>query len=212
MRMDSRRRSILGLIIFLALVWLLSDFVFLRSRVYDRAFEFNFQNRPWGDVRKFTEDQSAVYRRSFRGEDQMLALVNMIECFHYLLYNNRITLDSYYNLARMIIVPGQRTRLREEARYVYEAGKYLRKMRNLEINYLGYEVSFPMHRPGSERTVADVFVVRSAVRGREYIRYRFRKVQNRYFLSLRSAGGPGIFRLDSSSPGEFIISRPREEK
>jgi len=210
--LDDRRRYIIGLMVFLVLTWLLSDFVFLRGRVYDRAFEYSFQGKRWRSVRSFIDGQGRIYQNSFRADDQMLALVNIIEGFHYLLYNNRINLETYYNFARMIIVPGQRIRLREEAGYVYEAGKYLRKMRNLEISYLGYAVSYPVYKRGSRRNVADVFVVRTALRGREFIRYRFLKIRDRYYLSLRSEGGPGAFRLDESSPGEFVISRPREKR
>jgi hypothetical protein len=208
----NRGRWIAGLSLFLLAAWFLSDHVFMRTSVYEKAFEYSFQGKSWRDIRNFVESQGPAFARSFRAEDQMFAAVNMLEGFHYLLYNGRVNLKTYYNFARIMIAPGQRTGLRDESRYEYEAGKYLRKMKNLKINYLNYDVSYPLFKRGSGRSVADVFVVRAAVRGREYIRYRFQKVQDRYFLSLRSGCGPGVFRLDDSSQGDFVISRPREKK
>jgi hypothetical protein len=170
------------LIIVLGLVWYMANRTMKEEEPFTKAYEFSFGTKSVRQIDEFAKRTLGEYRFSQNVNVQLRSLVNALECHHYLVFNNAISVSRFYDFMRIVLLPQQREQLRDKDEYVYEIKRYLRRKRNLNVQYLRYEVSEPIRRQTPSDSWVDVTVIRTDARNRELITYSFKTFNNRYYL------------------------------
>ena len=197
--MRRNRLYALLLIVVLGMIWIATDRLMKREETFNKAYEFSFDTKSTRQIEEFSSRNLGEYRFSQQGDVQIRALVNALECYHFLVYNNAVSVSRFYDFMRIVMLPEQRGRLREKEKYVYEIRRYLRRKRNLKIQYLKFEVSEPIQRKPPPDSRVDVMVIRTDADNRETITYSFQMFKNRYYLFFpeRETGWDFTFSDDS---------------
>ena len=155
------KRWVFILLVVLILVWIVNDLRQARQEVFEKALEYSFAEKSYQEIEENLNLESEHYTRARSDSIQILSLVNMLECRHYLLYENRYSLKKYYDFIKVIIHPDLRYQLKNKKKYTDEIGKFLRRKRKLVIKYLKYEVSMPEFSKNGTIESAEVFLVRT---------------------------------------------------
>ncbi len=171
------------LVIVLVIVWVVNDLRQSQQGEFEKAFEYSFEEKSYQEIEDNLIRQSEHYMRPRSDTDQIFSLVNMMECRHYLLYENRYSLKKYYDFIKVILYPDLRFGLKNKKKYSDEIGKFLRRKRKIKIKYLKYEVSRPLVSKEGTIESAQVFLIRTAKADKEYLKYDFKKhADGRYYL------------------------------
>lgn len=184
--MKSRYRYITILIILVAVIWIVNDFGIREEIQISKDFEFSFESNTLKQIKDHAKSVLDEYYASEDNDVQIRALINAVECYHYLLYANEINVSRFYDFMRIILLPAQRIKLRKKEEYVYEIKRYLRRKRNLNIQYLKYEVSKPVQLDEQKDEFVQIHLIRTNAENKEYLSYFFKKFKNRFYLYLKS--------------------------
>ncbi len=172
-------------VILLAIGWWLSDFVLVKEEVFVRVEAFAFQARTELEVKAKIKKEVKRFQSTPDPGRQICALVHMLECNYYLLYNRNRAMDRYYDFIKLVLHPTQRNQLKDKDSYIRQAKRYLKRKRNLDIQFSGYNISYPRfyNRNGDETAEVLVLRVLNLGKGEELFKYHFRKYSdNRYYL------------------------------
>lgn len=185
--MRNNLRIVILLVVLLILTWLFFDFTLRDKAQYLLDFEYSFKSKTLAQVKEFADEELDEYQLSEGSYEQVRFLVNALECHHYLLYANKISVTRFYDFIRLVLFPSQRAELKDKEKYVYEIKRYLRRKRNLDIQYSGYEVSEPVIPENTKDGFVRVYLTRKNAEGKEYLSYSFKTFKNRYYLYFETA-------------------------
>ena len=200
---------ILGII--LVVCWLLSDFVLVKDEIFNKVEEFSFEDKNQIEVKEKIKKEIDRYQSAGQAKDQVCALVNILECRYYLLYNRYIGLRRYYDFIKIVLYPPQRNQLKDKQSYVDYVNRYLKRKRKLRFDCRKFEVSFPViHHPHDKKKIVEVLVLRTMGKDEEkrIFRYYFKQYNdNRYYLYFKRESRLWRYRIReaaaSSSPRGF---------
>jgi hypothetical protein len=173
----------------LVICWLLYDFVLVKDEIFYRIDEYSFKDKQKTEIKEKIKQEIKGFQSSKEPVNQVRALIHILECNYYLLYNRARRMERYYDFVKFVLHPSQRRQLKDKQGYVNEAKRHLKRKRNLPINFKKYEISRPVFSgpPGSE--AAEVLVIRTLTeasgedQSKEFFTYFFQKYKdNRFYL------------------------------
>jgi len=175
---------ILGVI--LVICWLLFDFILVKEEIFNKVEEFSFEDKNEVEIKEKIKTEISRYQSAEEAAHQILALVNMLECNYYLLFNRHIGLNRYYDFIKIILFPPQRKQLKAKGNYVDEVKRYLKRRRKIKLEYNKYEISYPVI-PGlhEKQRITKVLVARTLDSGKDkkFLKYCFKQYNDkRYYL------------------------------
>lgn len=180
------KRYIIGLGVFLVVFWVFYDFILVRGDEFQRAHGYTFENKTVRDVARSMSDETRRLLSGVNETEQVIGFVHLIERNRYLLYNNEISLESFYDFVNNILFPFQKISLKKKSQYTYQLSKYLRRLRKTRYEYVTYEMSDPEYYYDEHTRYAAVSLVRTSSEGnREFHKHHFRRYKGRYYLYLR---------------------------
>jgi hypothetical protein len=189
MKKEKRERKwyILILLLVLAVFWLVFDVFMEKEEVFKKDEEYSFTNRTDLEIKEKIKQEIKRYQSTDDPRTQICALVHMLECNYYLLYNRFRGTSRYYDFIKIVLFPSLRNSLRRKESYIRQAKRYLKRKRNLNFTLTGYEFTVPRFSGQGDETVADVRVRRMLTgesgQDAELFKYRFRKhTDKRYYL------------------------------
>jgi hypothetical protein len=205
MKMPGRQvRTGLSLLFVLVVAWVLLQVVFKQESIYRQMDQFVFIEKSASIIKQKIQTEIDRFRNSDSPTAQTAAIVHIIECSQFLMYEKKLKVEHYYDYMRMMTFPVQRKQLKDKAKYIEDTKRYLRRKRNLYLKYHSYSLSTPQFPTGSRAhsLEAEVYVLRKSDKGDDYIRYNFRKHKdNRYYLLLDKSRGGIPFRLEERTDG-----------
>lgn len=187
--MKTQNRYAIVLTSLVILIWIFFDFIVKKETPFNKDSEFFFQGKTLQQIKNFAEKSFNDYLASEENNTQVHLLVNAIECNYFLLYANKLSVPRFYDFINIILLPSQRNELKEKRKYVYEIKRYLRRKRNLEIQYLKYEISKPEQAKNKKNSVLKIRVIRKNADNDENLTYYFKKFKQRYYLYLKKWNG-----------------------
>ncbi|GEM_PF-2505715 len=191
-------RAVAVLLALLGAIWWLYDGLLVKKVELVRASRFSFEGKVTADVRIHLMNVGSSYLTSEDADDQIDAAAHMIEIYLYLLYSGKENLRVFYNFLKAVLAPERKLAVKDINRYEYEAVKFLRKRRRIGWPCLKYEVSKPIYYSHEGEEMANVYVVRTMENRKEVIKYHFKKVNNRFYLTLRRDLRPYMARFSES--------------
>jgi hypothetical protein len=219
-----KRKYIILMALILVTCWLLYDVVLVKDEIFYRIDEFSFKNKHETDIKDKINQEVKSFQSSKEPVNQIRALIHILECNYFLLYNRARRMERYYDFVKFVLHPSQRRQLKDKQSYVNEAKRHLKRRRNLPINFKKYEISRPVFSgsPGSE--AAEVLVIRTLTeangedQGKEFFTYHFQKYKdNRFYLYFKKEYHLLKFRhrfrevLDVK-PGNPVSNFPKNQK
>lgn len=180
------KKYIIGLGVFLIVFWVLYDFILMKGDEFKRTHAYTFENKTVRDVARSMSDETQRLLSGVNEKQQVIGFVHLIERNRYLLYNNEISLESFYDFVSNILFPFQKIGLKKKSQYTYQLSKYLRRLRKTRYEYVKYEMSDPEFYYEDHTRNAVVSLVRTSLDGnREFCRHHFRQYKDRYYLYLK---------------------------
>ncbi|NIM13252.1 MAG: hypothetical protein GTO45_14160 [Candidatus Aminicenantes bacterium] len=219
-----KRKYIVILALILVTCWLLYDFVLVKDEIFYRIDEYSFKNKQETEIKEKIKQEVKAFQSAKEPIKQIRALIHILECNYYLLYNRARRMERYYDFVKFVLHPSQRRQLKDKQSYVNEAKRHLKRKRNLPINFRKYEISRPVFSgpPGSE--AAEVLVIRTLTeangedQGKEFFTYYFQKYKdNRFYLYFKKENHLLKLRhrfrevLDVK-PGSPVSNAPKAQK
>jgi hypothetical protein len=184
-----KRKYIIILALILVTCWLLYDFVLVKDEIFYRIDEYSFEKKQETEIKEKIKQEVKGFQSAKEPVNRIRALIHILECNYYLLYNRARRMERYYDFVKFVLHPSQRRQLKDKQGYVNEARRHLKRRRNLPLNFRKYEISRPVFSgpPGSE--TAEVLVIRTLTeasgedQGKEFFTYHFQKYKdNRFYL------------------------------
>jgi hypothetical protein len=181
------------LAIALVACWLIYDFVLVQTKVFRIAEEYTFGVKTSLQIKDKIKQEVKRFQSSNDLRNQITALVHMLESNYFLLYNRQRSMSRYYDFIKVVLFPPQRKQLKNKSSYIRHARRYLKRKRNLEINFTGYRISEPrisreVEGTGFEVLIRRFFETTSGKQG-EYFVYHFKKhTDKRYYLYFTDVG------------------------
>jgi hypothetical protein len=186
---NGKKRYIAVMALGLALCWFLFDVLLVDDETFEKIEEYTFEEKSELAVRAKIRREIKRFESSTGSLDQVYALVHLMECNYYLLYHRFRRLERYYDFVKVVLYPGQRGRLKNKQEYVRQAGRYLKRKRNLDIIIEKYEISRPRLSGDKGEERVEVPVIRQlgaasdTSRTRERLTYHFRRhTDQRFYL------------------------------
>ncbi len=184
--MGKNKKYIIGLGVFLVVFWVIYDFVLMRGDEFQGAHAYTFENKTVRDVARSMSDETQRLLGGVTEREQVIGFVHLIERNRYLLYNNEISLESFYDFITNILFPFQKINLKKKSQYTYQLSKYLRRLRKTQYEYVKYEMSEPGFYYKAHVRHAVVSLVRTSLGGnKEFYKHHFRQYKGRYYLYLK---------------------------
>jgi len=190
-------RIIIVLMIMVFLIWIIFDVIIKKEVQFTKDFEFSFESKTIQQIKNFAESALDDYLTSEKNNIQIRSLVNAIECNHFLLYANEMSENRFYDFISLILLPSQRIELKEKGKYAYEIKRYLRRKRNLELQYQKYEVSKPISSKNQKIKFLKIQVIRKNAEKNENLSYYFKKFNGRYYLYFRNRKSVAYFPVSN---------------
>lgn len=185
-KLEDRRKYFVILGVFLVVFWILHDFVLSGNREFRKIDEYTFEDKSVREVARSMDRESRRLVSVGNEKEQIIGFVHILERNHYLLHQNEISLESYYDFLNTILYPKQKRSLKVKAEYAYQVDKYLKRMRKTKYEYMKYELAEPEFYYEDYTRNARVLLVRTSVEGnRESLKHYFRKFKDRYYLYLK---------------------------
>jgi hypothetical protein len=184
--LTTRRKYIVILAFVFLAFWVLYDLLLVGSKEFPIAHEYSFEDKTIREIAGSMTEQSLRMVSDGDEQEQIIGFAHLIERNRYLLYQNEISLESYYDFVNNILYPKQKNSLKDKTRYAYQLNKYLIRMRKTHYEYLKYEMSEPEFYYEDFTRNARVLLVRTSLEGnREYHTHHFRNYKGRYYLYLK---------------------------
>lgn len=221
-----KRKYIILLAFILVTCWLLFDVILVKDEIFYRIDEYSFKNKHEIDIKEKINQEVKGFQSSKEPVNQIRALIHILECNYFLLYNRARRIERYYDFVKFVLHPSQRRQLKDKQSYANEAKRHLKRRRNLPINFKKYEISHPEFSGPPGKEGAKVLVIRTLTeaggedKGKEFFTYHFRKYKdNRFYLYFKEENE--LFKLrqrfrdvldvkpGASKPG---IDKTREQK
>jgi len=180
------KKFVIGLGVFLVVFWVIYDFVLMRGDEFKRTHAYTFEDKTVREVARSMSDETQRLLSGLNEKEQVIGFAHLIERNRYLLYNNEISLESFYDFVSNILFPFQKISLKKKSQYTYQLSKYLRRLRKTRYAYVKYELSDPEFYYEEHTRNAVVSLVRTSSGGnREFHKHHFRQYKDRYYLYLK---------------------------
>ncbi len=171
----------------LLVLWVMMDFVLIKEETFLKSEEYTFLGRTELEVKTRVKLDIKRYQTAPKPEEQVLALVHLLECHYFQLLTRRTGMDRYFDFIKIVLYPSQRVQLKNKTGYTRQVGRYLKRKKNLNIRFIKYELSVPVFRDDVDGMTARVLVKRTmhSTSGShtEIFLYHFRKhSDNRFYL------------------------------
>jgi hypothetical protein len=175
------------LIITLILCWVIYDLVYIKTETFRKAEEFHFGAQTAIQIKDKIKQDIKRFQSSTDMMNQIGALVHMLESNYYLLYNRQRSMSRYYDFIKIVLYPPLRKQLKNKSSYIRQGRRYLKRKRNLEIKFSGYQISYPSISSEIKGNGLEVLVRRlyrsTSGKEDEFFVYHFKRhSDNRFYL------------------------------